>query len=258
MKHLKPFLFALGLLIALGSCKTNYQKDLLQSAIWYQSASEYRALAFQAYNVARVSLEVKLRYRYVQPPCIVLDLDETCLNNSPYSGYQIKEDKGYSSEDWKRWVEREEADSIPGCVGFLKYADQQGVDIFYVSNRKAAQLEPTMANMKKLDFPQVDADHFYLRTDDSNKEARRQAIEEDHTIIMFFGDNMNDFSEDFEGKSVSERHNLVEENAHRFGVDFIIIPNPCYGSWESALYDYKRLDMKTEDKVKMEKLRSFE
>lgn len=258
MRTLRPFMFGLLAMLMLAGCKTTYQTDLVQSTLWYQYSSEYRALAFQAYNVARVSLEVKTRYRYKSPPCIVLDLDETCLNNSPYSGYQIKHEKAYSSEDWQRWTAQEAADSIPGCVSFLKFADEQNVEIFYVSNRRVAELDATMANMEKLGFPQVSKEHFYLRTDESNKEARRKAIEEEHTIIMFFGDNLNDFSEIFEKKSTEERAELVNENSYRWGVDFIIIPNPNYGSWQSALMNYQRLDPKQTHEEKMKKVKSFE
>lgn len=257
MRYLKLLTFTLIFGGLLNSCsKTTY---LVQSNLWVQNSGEYRALAFQAYNSARWSLDDMLeRVRFAKPPCIVLDLDETCLDNSPYTGYQIKENEAYTSEDWQRWTALAEADSIPGCVSFLKWADSK-VEIFYISNRKVAELDATIENMKSLGFPKADKDHVILRTDDSNKEARRKMVEEKHSIAMYFGDNLNDFSEMFEEKSTGERNQLVDENRTAWGTKFIIIPNPNYGSWQSAIFDYQRgLKPRQEKKIRMEHTDSFE
>ena len=257
MKYLKPLLIALVFGGLLNSCtKTTH---LMQSNLWVQNSGEYRALAFQAYNAARWSLDDMLkRVRFAKPPCIVLDLDETCLDNSPYTGYQIKDNKEYTSDDWQRWTSHAAADSIPGCVSFLKWADSK-VEIFYISNRKIAELDATIKNMKALGFPNADKEHVLLRTDESNKEARRNKVEEDHSIAMYFGDNLNDFAEMFEKKSTEERHQLVDENHSSWGTRYIIIPNPNYGSWQSAMFDYKRgLKPKEQKKVRLEHTESFE
>lgn len=257
MKYLKPLFFALVLTGLLNGCsKTTH---LVQSNLWVQNSAEYRALAFQAYNAAHWSLEdILKRVRFAKPPCIVLDLDETCLDNSPYTGYQIKANKEYTSADWQRWTSLAEADSIPGCVSFLKWAESK-VEIFYISNRKIAELDATIENMKRLGFPKADKDHVLLRTDESNKEPRRDKVEETNSIAMLFGDNLNDFSEMFEGKSAEERHKMVDEKSDAWGTQFIIIPNPNYGSWQSAMFDYKRgLKPGAQKKVRMEHTKSFE
>lgn len=257
MKYLKPLFFALIFAGLLNGCtKTSH---LVQSNLWVQNSGEYRALAFQAYNTAKWRLDDLLkRVRLAKPAAIVLDLDETCLDNSPYTGYQIKNNKDYTSEDWKRWTSLATADTVPGCVSFLKWADTK-VEVFYISNRKIDELEPTIENMKAYGFPNADKDHVLLRTDESNKEKRRKMVEEEHAIVMYFGDNLNDFNEDFEQKSTEERNQMVDDNAMAWGTQYIVIPNPNYGSWESAMYNYKRGLKKAEKtKVRMENTKSFE
>lgn len=259
MKHFAPLLLALTFLGSLSACKTNYQMDLLNANLWYQHASEYRAIAFQTYNMAQGKLDHILKsVRFAKPPCIVLDLDETCLNNSPYAGFQVKNNKSFNLEDWREWTSKMEADTIPGCVSFLKWADKQNVEIFYVSNRGVDELDATVLNMQKFGFPKADKDHVMLRAEVSSKQPRRAVIEEDHTIVMLFGDNLNDISEIWEKKSTEERNQLVNENRSHFGYDYIILPNPGYGSWQSALLDYQRgMKDKEKNQKKVAKLKSF-
>ena len=208
--------------------------------------------------MSKPKLDRKLNtVRYTNQPCIVLDLDETCLDNSPYTGYQIESGQSYSSASWAEWTTLGVADSIPGCVSFLKWVDQQNVPIFYVSNRKVSALASTMRNMKNLGFPQVTEDHIMLRTDNSNKQPRRDIIEENHTIVMFFGDNLNDFAEEWEKKDTEDRNALVDENRSDFGMTYILIPNPGYGSWEGAMYNYERLSGAAADSARRANIRSF-
>lgn len=254
--RLFPVLVLVGLL---SSCKVNQQKHLLQATLWYQNSAEYRALSFQTFALAQEKLDRTLKsVRFAKPPCIVLDIDETLLDNSPYAGYQIKEDKDFSSEDWKAWTDLATADSIPGSVSFLKWANSANLEIFYVSNRKVAELDATIKNMQALGFPQADKAHVHLRSETSNKEPRREMVRETNSIVMLFGDNLNDFTDYFEGKTSAEREALVNKNRHEFGSTFIILPNPGYGSWQSAMFNYKRgLSYKEKNAIRMQKLKGF-
>lgn len=259
MKAFRLLLTASFALALLGGCKTNYQMDLLNANLWYQQSSEYRAIAFQTYSLAQERLDMKLKsVRYAKPPAIVLDLDETCLNNSPYAGYQVKENKAFNSEEWKEWTDLANADTIPGCVSFLKWADQQKVAIFYVSNRSVSELDATLENMQKFGFPQATKEHVMLRESESSKEGRRAVISEDYAITMLFGDNLGDCDESWDKGSTEERNSLVDQNRSKFGYDYFVLPNPGYGTWQSAVLDYKRdLSQKEQDKMKVEKIQSF-
>jgi 5'-nucleotidase (lipoprotein e(P4) family) len=72
----------------------------------------------------------------------------------------------------------------------------------------------------------------------SSKEARKNLIAANHTIVLLFGDNMNDFSFLFEKKNSDERNKVADSFAADYGNRFIVLPNPVYGDWESSLYHY--------------------
>ena len=95
-----------------------------------------------------------------------------------------------------------------------------------------------MKNLKALGFPQVREDHVLLKTVDSDKEPRRRRVREGHRIVLLIGDNLNDFDSIFMNKGVDDRFSAVDELKDRFGRLFIVLPNPMYGAWEGAVYNY--------------------
>jgi Predicted secreted acid phosphatase len=54
------------------------------AVVWYQTSAEVKALYVQGYNVARDNLATKLATQSEKPKAIILDIDETVLDNSPY------------------------------------------------------------------------------------------------------------------------------------------------------------------------------
>ncbi|MDN4165777.1 5'-nucleotidase, lipoprotein e(P4) family [Cytophagales bacterium LB-30] len=234
------------------------QEFLEQAVIWHQQAGEYQALCFQAYNQAAWTLQQKVaNNKEGLSLAVVLDLDETVLDNSPYSAAGILEDQPYTSETWKTWTDKAQARAIPGAKEFLLLADSLGIQLFYISNRKVNELEATMKNMDSLGMPQVETAHFLLRDAESNKQNRRNKVLENHQIALLIGDNLNDLHEMFEEKGTEERNALVATNRQRFGTDYIVIPNAIYGSWETALYGYeKHLSEAQKDSVRNSVLRT--
>ena len=230
----------------ISGCKTTKgigQKDLNEQTVlaiaWYQKSGEAKALCYQAYRNARMVLDRILNEETEgEKPALCLDLDETVLDNSPYQARLIGTDQGYNSKTWNAWCNEAKAEAVPGAIEFLKYADAKGVALFYVSNRNAAVQKATMKNMKQLGAPQVTSDNMMLKTDTSNKEPRREKIRENHRIVMLIGDNLNDFDNMFRKKKLGPRNNAVDTVKDRFGERFIILPNPLYGDFEGALYDY--------------------
>jgi 5'-nucleotidase (lipoprotein e(P4) family) len=219
---------------------TEYQAGAI---LWTQTSGEERALAFQAFTLARMMLDRDLRMnrRNRMKRAVVVDVDETVLDNSRYQATQLKNRQGYDAQSWTQWVNRAEATAVPGAVEFLRYAASRGVRVFYITNRKLAEKEGTTANLKKLGFPGVSDETLLVRTDaaGSSKEPRRQAVSAKYRIVLLMGDNLNDFSEVFEqSKTVESRLAAVEKNQAQFGTRFIVLPNPMYGDWENSLYDY--------------------
>lgn len=212
----------------------------VQSVLWQQLSGEYKALSYQAFNLAKMQLDEILASNDLpdKPLAIVTDIDETVLDNSPYNAKMIEDDKEYESVSWKAWGELEQATAVPGALEFFNYAQSKGVQVYYISNRKAIQQPETMNNLKKLGFPYIDDEHFLLRTKESGKEARRQSVAADNNIIMLLGDNLSDFSELFDDKSTEERNKVTDDLQSDFGKKFIVLPNPMYGDWEmKGLYE---------------------
>ncbi len=169
---------------------------------------------------------------------LIVDVDETVLDNSPFQAKAIELYKGYPN-GWDEWCNLSQAEAVPGAIDFLNYAVSQGVDVFYVTNRKSHLKAGTLKNLQDLGFPQADTVHLQHRTDVRSKEPRRQTIGQTHEIILLMGDNLNDFSDAFSGKSVADRAKEVDQLKDEFGTKFIVLPNAIYGDWEGAIYNHE-------------------
>lgn len=212
----------------------------LFTSVWMQKAAEYKALCIQAYNIARLRLDQYNKLSLDRKPnAIITDIDETFLDNSPNSIHQALLGKDFEESSWDQWVNRASADTISGSLEFFQYAASKNVAIFYVTNRTENGRKATIENLKRFHFPFADDAHLIMKTNTSSKEYRRESIKKDYNVILYLGDNLGDFSAIFDKKSQEERTANVFANASNFGDHFIIIPNPNYGDWESALYQYK-------------------
>jgi 5'-nucleotidase (lipoprotein e(P4) family) len=217
---------------------------------YQQRSAEYKALCYQAFNIAYMRIEEFNRQRSPKPKAIMTDIDETILNNSPYQAHQLLQGKDYDPVSWKEWTAKGEADTVPGALKFLKYAATTGIEIFYATNREEDEREGTLKNLKKFNFPNADDQHLLLKGNTSSKEPRKNSIAETHTIVLLMGDNMNDFNFLFEKKTSDERDKVADSFAGDFGNRFIVLPNPVYGDWESSLYHYNyRLASAQKDSV---------
>lgn len=211
------------------------------ATLWTQTAGEYRALAYQSFNLARMQLEKDLRAmrRNRMKRAVVVDADETVIDNSRFQANAIINRKAFTGADFTDWCQRREASAVPGAVEFLKYAHQKGARIFYVTNRGPADRACTTENLQKLGFPDVSDETLLLRETTSSKEARRQLIAKKHRIVLLIGDNLNDIAQVFERKPIAERNAAVDKLRDEFGSRFIMLPNTMYGDWESAVYEFK-------------------
>jgi len=221
----------------------------LWSSAYQQKAAEYKALCFQAYNMAHLQADMALLKNKskskikTKPLAIVTDIDETVLDNSPNSVHQALQGKDYEPAAWAEWTAMAKADTVPGAPSFLKYAASKGITIFYITNRAESERAATLKNLQLYDFPNADNAHLILHQDGtpSSKETRRQEVSKTHNIIMLMGDNLADFSAMFDKKTTDERNQTTREHSALFGKTFIVIPNANYGDWESSIYQYKRL-----------------
>lgn len=264
MKHTRTIAILAGALFFAGGIDghtppSNRYEHVVQAVLWYQRSAEAAALYHQAFNIARLRLdEDHAKNRSATKRAVVVDIDETVLDNSPYSASLIKNDKSGQST-WDEWVRRAQAEPLPGAVEFLSYAVSRGYDVYYVSNRSAkTEFDATVRNLKTRGFPQVTADHVLLKEDDPSKQARRVSIEATHDIVLLMGDNLNDLSTVFEKKSPADRRKEVEKRKVEFGRRFIVLPNPVYGDWENAIYGYRTgLTDEQKDELRKAALQAF-
>lgn len=230
----------------------------LFTTAYQQRSAEYKALCYQAFNIAHLRIEQFNRERSPKPKAIMTDIDETILNNSPYEAHQLLQGKDYDDSSWVNWTSMGMADTIPGALHFLQFASASGIEIFYVTNRGENEREGTLKNLKKYNFPNADNEHLLLKGKSSSKEERKNLIAETHTIVMLMGDNMNDFSSSFEKKYPDERSKVADDFASEFGNRFIVLPNPVYGDWEFSLYHYNYgLSAAQKDSVLRASLKSY-
>ena len=209
-------------------------RENTMSTLWYQKSDEAKALYLQGYNVATNRLKELLQKPTDKPYSIVLDLDETVLDNSPYQVQNVKDGTAFNPKNWDAWVQKASAKAVPGAKEFLQYAHQNGVQIYYISDRDASQVDATIKNLEKEGIP----------------------VQGKTNLVMLLGDNLVDFA-DFSKTSAEERSKKLEELKNEFGEKFIIFPNPMYGSWESTVYKGKKLDAKGQTEERQKALQGY-
>lgn len=237
------------------------REHAVQAVLWQQLSAEYKALCYQAFNVAKFRIDnILLENNHDgKPLAVITDIDETILNNSPFEAKGIITDEEYSEKNWVEWVKLEQATAIPGALEFFNYVNSKGIEIYYLSNRSVLQEMETMNNLKKIGFPSIDEKHFLLKDKMSGKEDRRQSVSKENRIVMLLGDNLSDFSGLFDNKPTNERNDGVENLKDLFGNKFIVLPNPTYGDWQTkGIYEgnYKWTEVQ-KDSIRKAKLISY-
>ena len=232
----------------------SYQKQSLLAVLFKRTSAEYKANTFQAYASAQRNIDKALAdkswtallnqkngYQSL-PPAVILDIDETVLDNSEHQVRSIKNGTNYPV-GWKEWVSEESAGALPGVKEYLSYADSKGVKIFYVTNRTHDLEEYTRNNIKALGLPlDNDRDVLLMKNEKgwaSDKTSRRDLIKKDFRVIQIFGDQLDDFIPMEEtATSLDSRKALIDKYASMWGEKWYMLINPMYGEWEEALYEH--------------------
>ena len=225
--------------------KLELSKHKVMSTLWFQQSAEMEASYLQAYTWAKFLVDAKLdTMDAASPKGVVLDIDETVLDNSPNEVRLIREGQTFGSKTWKEWTDQARAKALPGALDFTKYATEKGVEVFYISNRKLNELEATLINLQNLGFPNADSTHVLLQGESGDKTERRSIVQSKVDIILFVGDNLTDYSEDFADRGADLGKELVRLRASEWLYEFVMLPNPTYGEWEKAIYknDYRLPD----------------
>lgn len=239
--------------------------EQLQGVLWVQTSAEFQALFASTFAAARAALEPALEDETWtaaveqqgdlagKPPAVVVDIDETMLDNSPFQAQSVLEGTAYCDQTWPVWTAQARARALPGALAFARAAAALGVEVFYVTNRDKAEEAVTIENLKCADhdasgqcqaFPNADEQHLLVPGEapaageqpwTSDKTARRAYLAGSHRILLLLGDDLRDFVSTPPGASPEDRVKLARQYAVLWGTRWFILPNPLYGSWERAL-----------------------
>lgn len=233
--------------------------DNLNAVVWTQTAIERELLTRQAFAAAREQLSRALadpgwdalpheeREGRVErlKPAIIVDIDETMLDNSPYQARLVRDGASYDEFTWAQWCREQRAQAVPGALEFARDAAERGVTVFYLSNRARDLNTVTLANLRQLGFPIADREDVFLglgtvvpgcEQNGSEKGCRRRLVAREHRVLMQFGDQIGDFV-DVLANTQAGRRQAVEPYLGWIGERWFVLPNPTYGSWEPALFN---------------------
>jgi len=217
------------------------RNPLLWAMAYKQTAAEFYALCHQAYNLAgmRIDLALAQRQAGARPLAVITDMDNTILHALSYWGYLINENRDFFDDAiWDEWLPNNLVTAVPGAKDFFEYCRQQGVEIFYVTNRNQGErtFEYALAHLQHLDFPLSSEQNLIVFRDSSDKSPARRKIEESFEVALMLGDNLNDYRRDYYVKDIDERRALMERDRDDWGTKFILIPNPTDGHWVRAIF----------------------
>jgi acid phosphatase len=237
--------------------------DTLNATVWVQTSVERDLVFREIYRAAGEKLPAALADKdwdalpkgdrdndpRALPPAIIVDVDETVLDNSPNQARLIRSGGEFNDAGWDAWVQQRAAKPLPGALEFLNAAARQGVTVFYISNRSAAQAEATVDNLRRAGFPIAGAGQFLGKgavvegcvAKGSDKGCRRQSVGRGYRVLMQFGDQVGDFV-DIASNTRDGRSQAIAPYADWIGERWWTLPNPVYGSWEPALFgnDWKQ------------------
>lgn len=239
-KQKRNFLAFIALLLSLlGALPA--QKQLPKDIRWVRESVEYAAICEQTYRAAWQSVK-KMAANLNEHWAVVLDVDETVLDNSQYQVEIFARGESFSPKTWAEWVEREQAKPVPGVRAFLDSVRTLGefAHIVFITNRDATLERATIANMQKLALWQDGDVILGRRARSDTKEIRRREVIGGggrcqglgkRTIIALIGDQIGDLRSGVRGKSVDDlKASLLESDD--LGVKYFVLPNPMYGNWE--------------------------
>lgn len=260
---------------ALAGCQqTPPANDQLDAVLWTQTSIEHELIYRQLFANATRQLDVALadptwdalpfppRNLTGLPPAVVVDIDETLLDNVPLNARDIINNQVYSYDRWNTWVDQAKAQALPGAVAFLQAAEQKGIKVYYLTNREHSQVAATVANLRLRGFP-VDSDEQVLAASTPTghcesagygKNCRRQWVASHARVLLMAGDSLGDFVQ-AEHNTLADQRKAVAPYVNWLGQRWFLLPNPSYGNWYSAPYgDDEKLPFERKRQLKQQAL----
>lgn len=207
----------------------------VNAALYQNASAEVAWLQEQAYAHARLKLDANLKETWPLPTAIIVDVDETVLDNSPYEMENLALGRSYTPDTWKGWTSQASAKPIPGALAFVEYAVSQGCAVFYLTNRDHDETGATIINLAAQGFPMADSVHVLTMQGTSDKTPRQLHVQRDHSVVLYVGDQLTDYRQALKDRS-NERGfptmRAMEEELSRY---FILLPNSTYGYWRDGI-----------------------
>ena len=232
--------------------------DDLDAVAWAQTAIEHDLIYTEIYRDAQSRLldalhdpdwDALTRQDRVAPtaglpPAVVLDIDETVLDNSAYQARLVKNGGSFNETTWAAWCREERARALPGALAFTQFAAAHGIAVIYISNRAQDLDAVTLANLRKVGFPVSGPDAFLglgavepgCKQVGDGKGCRRELVSRKYRVLMQFGDQLGDFV-DIPVNTLAGRRQAIAGYMGWIGTRWFVLPNPTYGSWEPALFN---------------------
>lgn len=253
-------ILALSTLIEVQAEQPVPSREQLNGVLWVQKAVEYRSNSIQTYRTATTLLDAAktqtnstasveqaaLGGFQSKDPAVVLDVDETTLDNMAYNAMLVATGTSWDADGWADWVKAGQAGEVAGVKEFVNAARDKGYRVAFITDRNCVksagwdaqgrpkdcpQRKATLENLSRvLGYTVADGD-LLMQWDkagrnDDDKRARRAEVAATHRIAMMVGDNLNDFILGSEYKQ--------DEHGDRWGTKWFVLPNPVYGSWDAA------------------------
>lgn len=182
-----------------------------------------------------------------KPLAAVFDADETLIWNVGAMRYMAEQGKDFDPVIWNEWEKSGagKAMAMPGAAEALKNMRDVGVTIIANTNRTAANASGTEDALRLAGLGEFKhKETLYLMGDDStgsSKDARRAAIAAKYCVIALAGDQLGDFAQAFNAKSISvaDRRTLATNPAiaNLWGNGWFLFSNPVYGPSIRGGYD---------------------
>jgi 5'-nucleotidase (lipoprotein e(P4) family) len=201
---------------------------------WVRESAEWRAIARQTWRLATERVEALASGRAAGSWAVILDADETVLDNSEYQRRLAERGARYADSTWALWVRERAAAAVPGAAAFTQRVRALGGRVAIVTNRADSLCADTEANLRAVG---THANMVLCKpAGGSDKNPRFRAVEQGSArpgtgalaVLLFVGDNIQDFP------MLSQRSRGDEAALAEFGRRWFLLPNPMYGSWESV------------------------
>lgn len=237
--------------------KYDNTNHLSMAVAWKQTAAEYKALYYQAYNIAHDRIQRRLKSKKGNKPlAILMDMDDTILNTTNYWGHLINNNKDFFDDViWDKWIPENKVVPTPGSKAFLDYCKDNGIEVFYITSRNQGPktYDYAMDHLKVNGFPYADDDHLTVLRESSNKLKKQQIIAKDFEIVLLMGDSLNDFDRIYYVPDVDKRTKIMESTKEKFGRKFILLPNPTDGHWIKAIFGESEPPANDKNREKLQK-----